>query len=75
MPRHKDFKRFCANIWLEMSKKEYEVIRNEIRELRMLYKNLIDKMVPLEEPTPSDKSSIKKKEGVASESSLMKALD
>ena len=60
---------------IEMSKKEYKVIRNEIRELRMLYKNLIDKMVPLEAPTSSDKSSIKKKEGLASESSLMKALD
>lgn len=58
-----------------MSTKEYKIIRKEIRELRMLYKNLIDKMIPMEEPTASDKASIKKKEGIASESSLMKALD
>lgn len=58
-----------------MSKKEYQVIRNEIKELRILYKNLIDKIIPLEEPTSNDKASIKKKEETVSESSLMKALD
>lgn len=40
----------------------------------MLYKSLIDKIIPLEEPTPSDKSAIKKKEKIISESSL-KTLD
>ena len=59
----------------DMSTKEFKIIRNEIRELRMLYKNLIDKIIPLEEPTSSDKSSIKKKEELVSESSLMKTLD
>lgn len=49
--------------------------RDEIKELRLLYKNLVDKVIPLEEPTPSDKSSIKKKENIVKESSLMKALD
>ena len=58
-----------------MSTKEFKIIREEIKELRLLYKNLIDKVVPLEEPTPSDKSSIKKKEPIVKESSLMKALD
>lgn len=58
-----------------MSTKEFKIIRNEIRELRILYKNLIDKIVPLEEPTPNDKSAIKKKEEVVDESSLMKTLD
>ena len=58
-----------------MSTKEFKIIRNEIRELRILYKNLIDKTIPLEEPTPSDKSAIEKKEEVIDESSLMKTLD
>ena len=58
-----------------MSTKEFKIIRDEIKELRLLYKNLIDKITPLEEPTTSDKSSIKKKETIVSESSLMKALD
>ncbi|MDH2906595.1 MAG: hypothetical protein PXX83_00670 [Candidatus Nitrosotalea sp.] len=58
-----------------MSTKEFKIIRNEIRELRMLYKNLIDKIVPLEEPTASDKSAIKKKEEIVNELSLLKTLD
>lgn len=41
----------------------------------MLYKNLIDKIIPLEEPTTSDKSAIKKKEKIVNESSLLKTLD
>jgi hypothetical protein len=36
---------------------------------------LVDKAIPLEEPTANDKSSIKKKEKIVKESSLMKALD
>jgi len=58
-----------------MSTKEFKIIRNEIRELRMLYKNLIDKIIPMEEPTPSDKSAIKKKEEIIDEYSLMQTLD
>lgn len=58
-----------------MSAKELKIIRDEIKELRLLYKNLIDKVTPLEEPTLSDKSSIKKKEKIVKESSLMKAMD
>jgi hypothetical protein len=58
-----------------MSTKEFKIIRNEIKELRMLYKNLIDKIIQLEEPTPSDTSAIKKKEEIVNESSLLKTLD
>ncbi|NHI04358.1 hypothetical protein DYY67_1216 [Candidatus Nitrosotalea sp. TS] len=54
---------------------EFKIISNEIKELRMLYKNLIDKIISLEEPTPSDKSAIKKKEKIVNESSLLKTLD
>jgi hypothetical protein len=58
-----------------MSTKEFKIIRNEIRELRILYKNLIDKIIPLEEPTQRDKSAIKKREEIVNESSLLKTLD
>lgn len=58
-----------------MSTKDLKIIRDEIKELRLLYKNLIDKVIQIEEPTPNDKSSIKKKEKIVKESSLMKALD
>jgi len=45
-----------------MSTKELRVIRNEIKELRILYKNLIERVIPLEEPTADDKHVVKKKE-------------
>ncbi len=47
-----------------MSTKELRAIKNEIKELRILYKNLIDKVIPLEEPTADDKRAIKKKERI-----------
>jgi len=55
--------------------KELKIIRDEIKELRLLYKNLIDKVIPIEEPSKSDKSAIRKKGRIVNESSLMKALD
>ncbi len=58
-----------------MSTKELRAIRNEIKELRILYKNLIDKVIPLEEPTTDDKRVIKKKEGIVKEDELLRALD
>lgn len=51
-----------------MNPKELKMIRDEIKELRLLYKNLIDKVIPLEEPTPNDSSVIKKKEKIVKES-------
>jgi hypothetical protein len=41
----------------------------------MLYKNLIDKVIPLEEPTADDKRAIKKKERIVKEDDLLRALD
>jgi len=40
-----------------------------------LYNNLIDKVIPLEEPTADDKRIIKKKEGIVKEDELIRALD
>lgn len=58
-----------------MSIKELKMIRDEIKEIRLLYKNLVDSVIPFEKPTISDKSSIKTKEKIVKESSLMKVLD
>ena len=58
-----------------MSTKELRAIRNEIKELRILYKNLIERVIPLEEPTADDKRAIKKKERIVEEDELIRALD
>jgi len=58
-----------------MSTKELRAIRNEIKELRMLYKNLIERVIPMEEPTADDKRVIKKKERIVGEDDLIRALD
>lgn len=49
-------------------------IRSELRELRLLYKGLIEKIVPVEEPTPEEKKAIEEKDELADEKELMKAL-
>jgi hypothetical protein len=51
-----------------------EEIRTELRELRLLYKGLIEKIVPVEEPTPEEKKAIEEKDELADEKELMKAL-
>ena len=58
-----------------MSTKELRAIRNEIKELRILYKNLIERVIPREEPTADDKRVIKKKERIVGEDELIRALD
>jgi hypothetical protein len=49
-------------------------IREEVRELRVLYKELIDRLIPVEKPTPEEKKAIMHRGGVASEKELMEAL-
>lgn len=49
-------------------------IREEVRELRVLYKELIDRLVPVEKPTKEEKKAIEERDDVASERELMKAL-
>jgi hypothetical protein len=50
-----------------VSAKELRTIRNEIKELRMLYKSLIERVIPLEEPSADDKRVIRKKERIVKE--------
>ncbi len=49
-------------------------IRKELRELRLLYKELVEKLIPTEQPTPEERKAIEDKNEVANEKELMKAL-
>jgi hypothetical protein len=58
-----------------MSTEILEEIRTELRELRMLYKGLVDKILPIEEPTPEEKKAIEEEDEPLDEKELMKSLD
>ena len=49
-------------------------IREELRELRTLYKGLIEKLIPGEEPTEEERRAIEEPDEVAGEEELLKAL-
>ncbi|MGB9684772.1 MAG: hypothetical protein ACPL1Z_07595 [Candidatus Bathyarchaeales archaeon] len=57
-----------------MSAEVLEEIRKELRELRLLYKELVEKLVPVEKPTPEERKAIEEKDELASEDELMKVL-
>jgi archaellum component FlaC len=49
-------------------------IREELKELRVLYKELVEKLIPVEEPTSEEKRAIEEKDEIADEREMMKAL-
>jgi len=49
-------------------------IRDELKELRLLYKELIEKLIPVERPTKEEREAIQEKDEIADEKELMKAL-
>ncbi len=51
-----------------------EDIRKELRELRLLYKELVEKLISTEQPTPEERKAIEEKDEVANEKELMKAF-
>ena len=57
-----------------MSTKVLEGIREELKEIKLLYKELIEKLIPTEEPTQEEKKAIEEKDETATEEELMKAL-
>jgi len=57
-----------------MSVEVLEDIRKELRELRLLYKELVEKLIPVEKPSREEKKAIEEKDEVADEEELMKAL-
>jgi len=59
-------------MWL--STKVLEEIREELQEIRLLYKELVDKLIPVEKATPKEKRAIEEKDEVADEKELMQTL-
>lgn len=57
-----------------MSTKVLEDIREELKEIKLLYKELVERLVPMDEPTKEEKKAIREKDEIASEEELMKAL-
>jgi hypothetical protein len=57
-----------------MSIEVLEDIRKELKELRLLYKELVEKLVPTEQPTSEEKEAIEGKDEIADEKELMKTL-
>jgi len=49
-------------------------IREELKELRLLYKELVEKLIPIEEPTEEERKAIREKDEITNEKELMKAL-
>ena len=57
-----------------MSTKVLEEIREELQEIKLLYKKLVDKLIPVEEATQKEKRAIEEKDEVADEKELMQTL-
>ncbi len=57
-----------------MNTKVLEDIREELQEIKLLYKELIEKLIPTEEPTNEEKKAIREKDEIADEEELMKTL-
>jgi hypothetical protein len=49
-------------------------IRDDLREIKLLYKELIEKLIPEEEPLENEKEAIEVSDEIVSEEEMMKAL-
>ena len=58
-----------------MSVEVLKDIRKELEELRLLYKELVEKLIPTKQPTAEERKAIEDKDEVANEKELMKTLD
>jgi hypothetical protein len=58
---------------LGLSTKVLEEIREELQEIKLLYKELVDKLIPVEEATQKEKRAIEEKDEVADEKELIQA--
>jgi len=57
-----------------MSTEILKDIRQELKELRLLYKQLAERLIPTAEPTKEEKVAVEEKDEIADEKELMKAL-
>jgi len=49
-------------------------IREELREIKLLYKGLIERLMPVEEPLEDEKEAIESSDEIASEEEILEAL-
>lgn len=54
---------------------ELKEIKAELRELRLLYKQLIEKVIPVIKPVKEERRAIEEKEEIVTEEAIMKALE
>jgi hypothetical protein len=57
-----------------LSTKVLEEIREELQEIKHLYKELVDKLIPVEEATQKEKKAIEEKDEIADEKELMQTF-
>jgi len=57
-----------------MSVEVLKDIREELRELRLLYRGLVEKLMTVEEPSEEERKAIEEKDEIAEEKELMKTL-
>lgn len=57
-----------------MSTEILEEIRTELRELRILYKTLVEKLVPEDEPTHEEREAIEEDDELVDEEELFEKL-
>jgi archaellum component FlaC len=49
-------------------------IQDELREIKLLYKELVEKLIPVEEPLEDEKEAIEVSDEVVSEEEMIKSL-
>ena len=49
-------------------------IREELREIKLLYKGLIERLIPVKEPLEDEKEAIESSDETAGEKEIMEAL-
>ena len=49
-------------------------IREELREIKLLYKGLVERLMPVEEPLEDEKEALESSDEVVSEKEIMEAL-
>jgi len=49
-------------------------IRDELKELRLLYRELVDRLIPVEEPEVDERRAIEEEDEVVSEEDLLRVL-
>lgn len=61
-------------ILMAQLEKELKGIRNELRQLRLMYKQLAEKVVPVVEPDEVENKAIRQQDKIVSEKELLKAV-